>query len=1454
MKNKIKNINTRRMLLLVIMSVLFIVALSIVACGEDSRILSVSLVDGTYKVDYTVGETPTLAGAELKVKYSNGDEQIAKVTKEMVRSQELEDLVYASDDDLYIDDSGSKFVKVPQDLTITYQGFDVVASIHRATNRYITIDNTGWVSGGNGIVEYEIIEVPENINGMDIIGIRAYAFYKSPLGGISIPHSLIVVDIGAFEEASRLSSVEFRKDENDSTALQLVNIRAFGYCTSLVTVTLPKELKSMNAEAFVGSSNLQSILIEKSPTYSSAYFTPDNAYNGAVYKTAEVSNPNDCKYENAYIWPDAKGYSSVYFDPNNGDDIITISAPPTAQIQAPFVYKQNYLLDGWYNDNDDKIDSNNIIVQDAPYTLTAHWEIDDSRTYTIIYDSNIPTNASQNIQGSMQANQGLFYDETYHLAQNNYSLGGWEFLGWSVTPNGTVEYLDKDAITIQEPTNSTGSGLVLLYAVWRANEYIIVYDDNHPSNASSIITGSMENTTATFDTATPLSLNQYSLIGYNFIGWAESPTGGTIYMDGAEIKTPSPIPNNNEKHILYAVWQAKQYTIIYNITTPNNASNSITGSTSSSIHTYDSPRNLTTNGYSLYGWSFAGWATSPNGSVVYEDKASVLNLVTGGVVELYTVWVANEYTITLDTMGGESISTTIIVQFDDDYVLAIPTKTGYRFVGWYELPNGSGLQYTNHLGQSLLPWAETQDKTVYAHYIAEQYFVSFDIKGGIGQPSDILVTYDNIFGTLPNDNDLVTTKIGYKFVGWFIDLSDPNSQIRSTDIVQITKDTTVYANWVAIRYNIAYNDNIGGEVDGTMPNDINISYDRGHKLQKNVYHYIGYNFLGWSFVQGDNANSINFADEEIISNLTEQDNATITLYAVWQAKTYTITYNFIDREIDSDPSHYNMPSGYDTPTYGEPYKMAEPTLMGMSFEGWYLDTQYTQKFAYGTKDIVGNDLLNIGELVSGRYLDDSDITVYAKWEVVKYRVIDDLGASILEFDTTQYLSSLTISGETEKFRDFGYVFKDITLKGNPLGNSSDPNNTTQTRTITSINKGSYILGLYNRLTKVENGVGVLENGGTLNHYGIETIVTSSLTSIPHDNGVAILNFSSWNGSNLGYGYKIASNITHITFKGVISKIFTNFNIIVDTRSAQLTIGFENFKFIAPSGQDETSGVKGTNGIVGISIESDISTIIQYKGTNSITGSKGGVGKIGNNGLQPDTILGTGTKGSDGEENTIYEDRADASDGGNGAKGTNASDNSVSGKGGNGYSGGNAIDSYKAPTFVCVDNGILSLQGGDGGQGGTGGTGGKGGKGQQGGEGGTAGYYNSVWFWVGPGVGRAGKGGNGGTGGAGGKGGTGGNGGDGGYTITHKIGTLNTNISGLQLIPSKGGIEGQGGDAGASGDGGEAGIGGLKARIEKNGLQFTVYWDIGRQDGSTKGSQGQPGVKGSSGIAGNSNTL
>ena len=128
--------------------------------------------------------------------------------------------------------------------------------------------------------------------------------------------------------------------------------------------------------------------------------------------------------------------------------------------------------------------------------------------------------------------------------------------------------------------------------------------------------------------------NPSGVTGYTFAGWI--PPQITADMTGAQTVT--------------ANWTANSYSISYN---PNGGS----GTMEPTFATYDTEVAVSANGYERSGYTFKGWATEPDGNVVYGAGQSVTNLTAqfGGVVALYAVWEAEKVENPVITPGDGSV-------------------------------------------------------------------------------------------------------------------------------------------------------------------------------------------------------------------------------------------------------------------------------------------------------------------------------------------------------------------------------------------------------------------------------------------------------------------------------------------------------------------------------------------------------------------------------------------------------------------------------------------------------------------------------------------------------------------------------------------------------------------------------------------------------------------------------
>lgn len=175
---------------------------------------------------------------------------------------------------------------------------------------------------------------------------------------------------------------------------------------------------------------------------------------------------------------------------------------------------------------------------------------------------------------------------------------GYTFAGYYTQSGGSgTKYYDEAGKGV---SNCDFDEPLTLYAHWSANRYTIEFDGNKPDNASGDVTGNTSSAGRTYDDGEKsLPSNDFALTGWTFQGWATSASGSVVYENGAEVINLTAA--NGGTFNLYAVWKANTYTIVYNSNKPSGASGTVTGTTVSSSHTYDTQKALTTNGFTLTG-------------------------------------------------------------------------------------------------------------------------------------------------------------------------------------------------------------------------------------------------------------------------------------------------------------------------------------------------------------------------------------------------------------------------------------------------------------------------------------------------------------------------------------------------------------------------------------------------------------------------------------------------------------------------------------------------------------------------------------------------------------------------------------------------------------------------------------------------------------------------------------
>ncbi|MDY6391518.1 MAG: InlB B-repeat-containing protein [Bacilli bacterium] len=250
-----------------------------------------------------------------------------------------------------------------------------------------------------------------------------------------------------------------------------------------------------------------------------------------------------------------------------------------------------------------------------------------------------------------------------------------------------------------------------------------------------------------------------------------------------------------------------------------------------------------------------------------------------------------------------------------------PARTGYDFSGWYTLSEG---------GESVnFPYTPTQDITLYAHWSAAEFDVTFDLNYE-GAPESTVVSI--AYGESVSAPETKPEREHFVFRYWTLDAA---GEQRAEFPYLIKKDTTFYASWrdedirtytVTVHY---------GDYDGA-PEDKVFELEEGQSITladlPNPTR-TGYDFKGWALSDGGAAITLPFAPT------SDAD-----LYALWEVKSYKLEFYY--NYVDSPKSVYYSTTYVGGADFNAPE--TDPTREGYSFAGWYTANKGGNKVTFPT--------------------------------------------------------------------------------------------------------------------------------------------------------------------------------------------------------------------------------------------------------------------------------------------------------------------------------------------------------------------------------------------------------------------------------------------------------------------------------------------------------------------------
>ena len=345
-----------------------------------------------------------------------------------------------------------------------------------------------------------------------------------------------------------------------------------------------------------------------------------------------------------------------------------------------------------------------------------------------------------------------------------------------------------------------------------------------------------------------------------------------------------------------------------------------------------------------------------------------------------------------------------------------------------------GIVTANGIGTAIITVTAANGKSAECKVEVESlyYNISYVLNGGTNAEEN-----PDTYSKNESVKFLSPVRKGYVFAGWYAD-EELTQEVKGIAAGE-TGDKVFFAKWIGKTYKIVFNGNTANS--GKMST---ISYMVGKtaSLPANAFVKKEYVFNGWNTKA--NGKGTGFKNKGSLGTFDAANGSTITLYAQWKIKDYTIVYKLNGGTNNkSNPATYNFKTAVTS--------LAKPTRKGYTFKGWYTDAKFKTAFKGIKKGSTGNK------------------TVYAKWVAVKYTISYVLngGTAPKGNPTNYYVTTATIKlkNPAKKGYTFGGWYKDAKFKTK----------------ITSITKGSTgNLKLYAKWTLTKYKITYKMNGGTNN--------------------------------------------------------------------------------------------------------------------------------------------------------------------------------------------------------------------------------------------------------------------------------------------------------------------------------------------------------------------------------------
>lgn len=627
--------------------------------------------------------------------------------------------------------------------------------------------------------------------------------------------------------------------------------------------------------------------------------------------------------------------------------------------------------------------------------LFAQWA---PNQYKVQFEHNVPVEDADKVTGEMEL-FGMTYDVSDTLPQSKFKYEGHSFDFWSETqiPDGTTGGYDS-----REPVmnlTAVPNGIVHLYAQWKLNTYIVIFNVNTDDDE---LEGNMSSQLFHYGEQSNLKKNEFRRPGYKFMYWSTNPTTiDTIYQD--EQKVENLTLQSEGEFQLYAHWQPINYKVVFD-------SNEGTGNMQGMIYEYDEFKPLTENKFTRLGYTFAGWNTNANGTGEFYsgiEEVGNMTLTDNAIVTLYAQWRPNNYVIAFHGNHPEVMGSMDCQNMVYDQKLTLSENCfavqDSIFIGWSRKPEGI-VEFGDQ--EEVMNLSEVADDTIklYAQWGGLIYTVRFLPNGGTGDSYNQTLRQGVEDVLLPNRFN----RIGYTFLGWTRDPESDRIDYRNGEsvhnLVEEGKVLLLYAVWQVNSYTVRFH---GGNADGGRMDNMVFTYAEEKNLLKNQYTYTGHTFLYWTEdLYGEGPR---YTDEALVSGLAEQNGKQIILYAQWKANEYVVSFDSNGIEATGEMADMNFV--YEIP---QNLKANGFQRTGYSFVNWNTSAD-GKGMSYEAGELVRNLTIQ----------PDDTIILYAQWRAHEYTLRFNKNAEKAVGNMADlhllYTDTIHLSGNTFLYTGYSFI-------------------------------------------------------------------------------------------------------------------------------------------------------------------------------------------------------------------------------------------------------------------------------------------------------------------------------------------------------------------------------------------------------------------------------------------------